>query len=309
MEDAMHTAIPLTVLATALACSLATAPAHARARVFVASYGNDTNPCTFLSPCKTFQVAINAVDPGGEVTAIDSAGFGPLFIIKAVSITSPPGVEAGIVPASGANAIGINAGSTDKVVLRGLTLDGASSGLNGIAVGNVGVLEIDGCVIRNFTEDGIAYGSGNTATYTLVIHNTISSLNGTGMSITPIGVLKGIIDNVVITNNQLDGLIVSSTPAVTLTVSNSVISNNGAFGMLMEGTGKAMVSNSVVSSNGEDGLTVNGATATLRVTKTTITGNPIGWSANSGGVLESFGDNSLRGNTTDGTPTTTIGLK
>jgi hypothetical protein len=92
----MRTAIPLTVLASALVCSLATAPAHARARVFVASYGNDTNPCTFGSPCKTFQQAVNVVDAGGEVTAIDSAGFGPINITKAVTITSPDGVEAGI---------------------------------------------------------------------------------------------------------------------------------------------------------------------------------------------------------------------
>ena len=34
----MHTAIPLTVVAAALACSLDTALACARARVFVASY-------------------------------------------------------------------------------------------------------------------------------------------------------------------------------------------------------------------------------------------------------------------------------
>jgi hypothetical protein len=63
----------------ALVAVLSTAPAHAAARdrVFVASYGSDTNPCTFGSPCKTFQVAVDAVEAGGEVTAIDSAGFGP----------------------------------------------------------------------------------------------------------------------------------------------------------------------------------------------------------------------------------------
>ena len=69
----MRIAIPLTVLATALACSLATAPANARARVFVASYGSDSNPCTFGSPCKTFQHAHDVVDAGGEVTAIQPA--------------------------------------------------------------------------------------------------------------------------------------------------------------------------------------------------------------------------------------------
>jgi len=53
----MRTAIPLTMLATALACSLAATAAQARARVFVASYGSDSNPCTFLSPCRNFQQA------------------------------------------------------------------------------------------------------------------------------------------------------------------------------------------------------------------------------------------------------------
>ena len=83
--------MPLTVLATALACSLASVPAQARARVFVASYGSDSNPCTFLSPCRNFQQAVNVVDAGGEVTAIDSAGFGPIAINKSVAITSPAG--------------------------------------------------------------------------------------------------------------------------------------------------------------------------------------------------------------------------
>src|SRR6516225_6587144 len=123
----MRTAIPLTVLVTGLACSLFTASAQARARVFVASYGNDGNPCTFGSPCKTFQQAVNVVDVGGEVTAIDSAGFGPINIIRSVTITSPAGVEAGIAaPAVGGAAITINTpGSGQIITLNGLTLDGA----------------------------------------------------------------------------------------------------------------------------------------------------------------------------------------
>src|SRR6202167_1642307 len=89
----------LVLLAAVLACSLPATPALAqRDRVFVASYGSDSNPCTFGSPCKTFQNAVNVVAVGGEVTAIDSAGFGPISISHAVTITSPNGVEAGIVP-------------------------------------------------------------------------------------------------------------------------------------------------------------------------------------------------------------------
>jgi len=118
------------VIAAALAfvTTLQVAPAHAqRARVFVASYGDDTNPCTFGSPCKTFQRAVNVVAYGGEITAIDSAGFGPITINKSVTITSPDGVEAGIVPTAGGNAITINAGGA-TVVLRGLTLEGSGTG-------------------------------------------------------------------------------------------------------------------------------------------------------------------------------------
>src|SRR6516165_6279313 len=138
----MRTQLPFVLIATALACSLATAPAQARARVFVASYGNDSNPCTFGSPCKTFQQAVNVVDASGEVTAIDSAGFGPITIGKSVTITSPPGVEAGIVPTAGGDAIDITtAASTDTIVLRGLTLQGGGSGQFGI-VATTGNTEI-----------------------------------------------------------------------------------------------------------------------------------------------------------------------
>src|SRR5580698_11413896 len=105
-------AVLLTLLVAVLACGFLAAPALAqRARVFVASYGSDSNPCTFGSPCKTFQQAVNVVALGGEVTAIDSAGFGPVIISQAVTITSPEGVEAGIAAATGGTAVSVAAGS------------------------------------------------------------------------------------------------------------------------------------------------------------------------------------------------------
>src|SRR5580692_9318294 len=116
----------LTLLVAVLVCLLPSAPALAqRDRVFVASYGSDSNPCTFGSPCKTFQNAVSVVAAGGEVTAIDSAGFGPVIIRHAVTVTSPEGVEAGIAAAAGNDAILVEAGSNDTVVLSGLTLEGA----------------------------------------------------------------------------------------------------------------------------------------------------------------------------------------
>jgi len=71
------TRIAIVIAALAFTATLPIAPAHAAARdrVFVASYGNDSNPCTFLSPCKTFAQAVSVVAVNGEVTAIDSAGL------------------------------------------------------------------------------------------------------------------------------------------------------------------------------------------------------------------------------------------
>src|SRR6516164_7033185 len=153
----MRTQLPFAVLAAAVVCSLFAVSAHARARTFVASYGNDSNPCTFGSPCKTFQQAVNVVDAGGEVTAIDSAGFGPIIITKAVTITSPDGVEAGIVPGASGNAILIGVGTSDTVVLRGLTLDGGGVGFDGILFNAGGRLVVTNCVLQNFGNAGIQF--------------------------------------------------------------------------------------------------------------------------------------------------------
>src|SRR6516164_6196895 len=121
----MLTRLSSALLTATLAFGLFSMPAQAqRARVFVASYGSDSNPCTFLSPCRNFQQAVNVVDAGGEVTAIDSAGFGPIAINKSVAITSPAGIEGGVVPASNSDGIVITAGSSDIVTLRGLTIEG-----------------------------------------------------------------------------------------------------------------------------------------------------------------------------------------
>ena len=146
------------------------ADAAQRDRVFVASYGSDSNPCTFGSPCKTFQQAVDVVAPGGEVTAIDSAGFGPVAISKSVTITSPNGVEAGIAAPAGGDAIDIT-GSSLYVYLHGLTLEGANSAANGIKVSGASsgdvVIDIDDCFIQDYTNYGIDFDIGTVGELTI----------------------------------------------------------------------------------------------------------------------------------------------
>jgi hypothetical protein len=232
-------------LATMIACALFAAPAQAqRDRVFVASYGSDSNPCTFGSPCKTFQNAVNVVAAGGEVTAIDSAGFGPVTIHKAVTITSPNGVEAGIAAGAGDAAVLVQAGMNDTVVLSGLTLEGAGSAADGIYLTSGGELEVVNCAVRNYTEVGIRV-SQNTAATTLLISNTVVS-DMTGVSADGIllqtsgnGSVTAAINQVVLTNNTNGVQSLVNGGPIEAAISNSHIDNNLQIGIDTEGSSTA----------------------------------------------------------------------
>jgi hypothetical protein len=219
-------------IATAFTCLLFIAPVHAAARdrVFVASYGSDSNPCTFGSPCKTFQQAVNVVAAGGEVTAIDSAGFGPINITNSVTVTSPAGVEAGIAAAANADAITVNAQGNDAVVLRGLTLDGSNAANVGIFVNLAGKIEITDCVVRDFTNDGIyihldSYGS--VPYDTVHISDTrVMNNQGYGIDVLPTNGIPATadFDHVRVVDNGTGGVFIGQN--VTATIENSDISSN-----------------------------------------------------------------------------------
>ena len=294
----MRTAIPLTVLATTLACSLATAPAFARARTFVASYGNDANPCTFGSPCKTFQVAVNVVDAGGEVTAIDSAGFGPILITKAVAITSPNGVEAGIVPVSGGNSITINAGPFDAITLSGLVIDGAGAGANGVLFGAGGYLIMQDCVIRNMTGDGIHFVS-NFISHLSVTNTFVGNNGGNGILVQPVGSasVDAVFERVRIQFNSQNAwgiALDSSQTAGTVkgTVTDSTLLYNGG-GFLLTGNSDPQnvgtLVRSLVASN-NTGVEETGI-GTVYISQTTITNSTLDCS----GRVFSYRDNIVNG--------------
>ena len=212
----------LALLVAVFVCALPAAPAQAdRDRVFVASYGSDTNPCTFGSPCKTFQNAINVVTIGGEVTAIDSAGFGPIVISHAITITGPNGFEAGNVDTtSGASAIAINAGPNDNIVISGLTLDGdGTANTTGIAFNSGGSLHVHNCTIRNFAFYGINFVPN--ASSQLFVSNTLisnfSNADGTGINIAPSsGSVAAVINHVDILNVQGTALNAGANAGVTI---------------------------------------------------------------------------------------------
>ncbi len=85
-------------------------------RSAVSITGSDAASCTVPDPCRTFGVAIAATNPGGEVIALSSGGYGAFTISQSVSVIANAGVHASISPTSG-DAIDIS-GPSVKVLLR-----------------------------------------------------------------------------------------------------------------------------------------------------------------------------------------------
>ena len=158
--------IRLSLIALVLAVFATTASGVAPQRTFVASYGLDTNPCSLASPCRGFQAAIDAVAAGGEVVAIDTAGYGAMAIHKSVSVIVPLGVHAGLSPSSGIPITGypgqytvvlIDIASTDVVVLRGLVIahqGNVTGGIDWVGQGG-GIVHVENTVVSGFPVEGL----------------------------------------------------------------------------------------------------------------------------------------------------------
>jgi hypothetical protein len=146
-----------TLVVAACALFAATAASAASQRTFVSRTGIDSNPCSFTLPCRSFTAAIVQTSPGGEVVVLDSAGYGPVTITQSVSIVAPAGIYAG-VSVLAADGITINAGATDIVRLRGLTITGVG-GARGIVATSVGLLDVANVEVSGFTNRGLDFAA------------------------------------------------------------------------------------------------------------------------------------------------------
>jgi hypothetical protein len=299
----MTRAIIVIAAGLALTVTLPAVSAQAQSpRTFVSAAGNDSNPCSFAAPCRHFQAAVNATSAGGEVDALDPAGYGPITISHAITIEGQGWSY--IAPPAGGNAMTINAGASDTIVIHGVSLDGAGiTGLNGINFTNGKELNIRDCQIRNFTGDGIFFGPDGS--HNLSMSNTVVANNGVnGVSIGPTGsgTVNVVLDHVELDNNAHNGVAVfgNGTGVVRLILSNSVSSHNdtGVLDSSNTATTAVMVQSSIIAANG-NGLRATGSGAVIVVTRSTITANTLGVPDDTGATLTS-GDNLVIVNSIDG---------
>src|SRR5262249_8040754 len=98
-------------------------------RTFVASTGNDANTasnCPRTAPCRNFSAAIGVTSTGGEIVALDAAGYGTVTINKAVTIIGVDGTFVA-VPSGGTGISITGLTGTDTVILRNIQVSGAGA--------------------------------------------------------------------------------------------------------------------------------------------------------------------------------------
>jgi hypothetical protein len=202
------------------------------------------------------------------------------------------------------------ASAGDKINIIGVVLDGTGiSNTSGIVFNSGGSLAVRDSVIRNFGSTGIQFlpNTSGSASW-LFVANTLVADNGFGIEITAsgTGATTAVIDHVQMTNNAAYGLQAqtASKNRITVLVTDSVSADNGGNGIMAVGNGEGvfinfMVRNSTIANNGDTGLVKNNpanSAVGMFVTRSTITGNNIGWAAVSDVGLTTYGDCNIDGN-------------
>jgi len=248
-------------------------------RVFVATTGSDANAasnCPPTAPCRTFQAAVDVVNTGGEIIALDSGGFGPVVVNRSMKLISAPGALGSISVPQG-NGITIGTPGVE-VVLRGITVNG-TGGDTGIYINGAASVSIERCVVSNFSTGSGIFVSGAIS---VAVADTLVRDSQVGL-------------------NARDG--------AKVTVSKSQFLGNIANGILAYGYAAGTettvdVSRAVVSGGGADwGVSAQSlwptAAVKLRMIRSSVSGSDTGVAATAGGTtIVSLGRNQIVGNVT-----------
>jgi Right handed beta helix region len=302
--------VSLQLAAGIVVCLLVATSASAQvARVFLAGTGNDANDCTNqATPCRSLQGAVTACPINGEIIVLDNGGYGSATINKSLTVNASAGVVAFI-----ARTITVNIASTDKVVLRGLSMNGVvfgdqigiwftgggtlvvensviagfGSGIYQVAAGSN--LIVNNCEFRNNRFFGVLNGTAGDTNSNTLIENSRFEYNGYVGVRAGIGTANVSIRNSALTNNTTGVLALGSsqTQPVLIVVDTCTIAHNSEGMHADSGVGMG--------------------SATIRVTNSTIYHNVDGMVVlGLGGAIQSYGNNRVTANTNNSTFSGTV---
>ena len=286
-------------------CLLVATSASAQvARVFLAGTGNDAGDCTNqATPCRSLQGAVTQCPVNGEIIILDNGGYGGATITKSLTVNASAGVVAFI-----ARTITVNIGSSDNVVLRGLSLNGVVFGdTNGIDFAGGGTLVVENSIIAGFTTAGI---NQTAAGSNLIVNNCEVRNNYEGVlnhSFTNTNT------NTVIENSRFeynsDNAVDAEAGTANVSIRHSVLTNNNSIGVLASSASQTqpvviVIDTCTIAHNvyGSFASTLGAGSATIRVTNSTIYHNVYGLvTSGTGALIQSFGNNRVTANTNNST--------
>jgi len=279
-------------------------PAQAQAsRTWVSGVGDDANPCSRTAPCKTFAGAISKTSPGGEIDCLDPGGFGAVTITKSITIDCGAG-QVGSILAAGTNGINVSAAATDIVRIRNLSIQGITTGSTGILGTSMGALYVENVVITGFNTgyaEGIRFQPTNASS--IMDHNGISTTTGGGIVVVPsTGSANVQITNTKLVDNSV-GLNLVSSGGMFVAVQGGMVATNDGDGIRAVATAvlNLTITGTSIVNNFGTGVLASGAAATVRIGGATISDNTTGVRF-AGATMQSFKNNRIAGNNTDGTP-------
>ena len=306
------TRITLKVLTFMVFTLALSALAQAQAtRTWVSGVGDDVNPCSRTAPCKTFAGAISKTAANGEISVLDPGGYGTLTITKGITVDGGTGAGWASTLAAGTSGFIVNdslSGTPNTIIvtLRNISINGATTGSDGVRFIAGKALHIENCQIFQFRGQttgshgvDIALTAAATGGHRVVIKDTIIRENG-GDGIFASNTAVGGAVNVLVENSHIsqNNNGITSSTASKFVVTRSVFSTN-AVTNVGAGAGSAGIDlDSCVMQGGTNGLAI--VAGTHRMSNCYITNNTNGVNF-AGGTLVTYGDNRLAGNTNEAT--------
>jgi hypothetical protein len=269
---------------------------------WVSGVGDDANPCTRTAPCKTFAGTVTKTAINGEIACLDPGAFGPVTITRSVTINCTQAW--GSINGATTNGVVVNitnpADTLKSVRLRGVSITGFGTGINGIQILAASNVFLEDVIIDGFTQHGISVETTNGLTKMILNHATVTNNLGNGFNTFIVGggsAMVSVTKSVFVANNV--GFNLSQT--VKATLQDSTINGNT--------TGVQVYSSELALTGCQISLNSTGVQALsggiIRMAGNTVTSNTNGLA---GSTIISSGSNLVSGNTANGAPTSTVPL-
>ena len=290
----------LTLAFTSLAQAQAT-------RTWVSGVGDDVNPCSRTAPCKTFAGAISKTATGGEISVLDPGGYGTLTVTKAITVDGGTGAGWGSTLFSSVNGFVINITTnltTDKVILRNLSINGAGTtlGVDGVRFLDGEELTMENISIFNYSGDGLDVNQAQACRVNM--RNVTFSHGGVGIkSNSAASAVVMNLEDVRINSMQSHGIQAINNTAIhakRVKAMRCGIGVGGGDGFRAEGNATINCTDCVAFANISTGFNATGA-ANIRVTNCDVYNNQTGIS----NTVKSGGGNKFAANGANGTPAAT----